>query len=413
MKSSRNGLVLIGVTLPLLFASCVSALTASFDEVVAAYKQRATVPSFSISVPKVVDIPVSFDTSGDVSYLVSDVGSGAFIPSYVARDSGSRHVPQLAYTGQVSLFDSSANKELSLIDGNLSTVLAFSAFYSGQTNRAMISYQFNEPITTGSFMLRLGDSVTSPRVVRLMYRPLRCEEGDKDTSDLCREVILSDNQTVSVNSSTYSISFPETTAREFMMYIDYQQPLRIAEANFIEKGVTGSTGSLRFLAIPGASYVVYADPDRFVEAQYIGTTPDLWSSQGVQEVDSSLVFANNEAYRPSDRDGDSVPDSSDNCPSNPNTDQGDVDGNRVGDACEDYDKDGIVALLDNCKDVPNSYQEDTDNDSVGDVCDPAESRFLEAHAWVPWAAIIVSTLVILGLLVSTLPALMKKQEENA
>ncbi|HEX6023808.1 MAG TPA: thrombospondin type 3 repeat-containing protein, partial [Solirubrobacter sp.] len=37
---------------------------------------------------------------------------------------------------------------------------------------------------------------------------------------------------------------------------------------------------------------------------------------------------------PPDADGDSIPDASDNCPAVPNPDQGDIDGDRIGDRCE-------------------------------------------------------------------------------
>jgi len=58
-----------------------------------------------------------------------------------------------------------------------------------------------------------------------------------------------------------------------------------------------------------------------------------------------------------DTDGDSVPDSSDNCPSQLNADQADADGDGVGDVC------------DNCPYTANSDQSDIDLDGIGDVCD--------------------------------------------
>ena len=59
----------------------------------------------------------------------------------------------------------------------------------------------------------------------------------------------------------------------------------------------------------------------------------------------------------SDRDGDGIPDSSDNCPSELNPDQSEGDGDGVGDAC------------DNCAAVPNASQQDSDGDGFGDACD--------------------------------------------
>ncbi|RMG91865.1 MAG: hypothetical protein D6708_07070, partial [Candidatus Dadabacteria bacterium] len=65
---------------------------------------------------------------------------------------------------------------------------------------------------------------------------------------------------------------------------------------------------------------------------------------------------------PADRDGDGVPDDSDNCPSTANADQADGDGDGVGDAC------------DNCPAVANADQADADANGVGDACEaPAGS----------------------------------------
>ncbi len=60
-----------------------------------------------------------------------------------------------------------------------------------------------------------------------------------------------------------------------------------------------------------------------------------------------------------DRDGDSVPDVSDNCVDVANPPQGDADGDLIGDAC------------DNCPFIANALQEHRgDSDAIGDICDP-------------------------------------------
>lgn len=76
-----------------------------------------------------------------------------------------------------------------------------------------------------------------------------------------------------------------------------------------------------------------------------------------------------------DSDGDGVPDSSDNCPNDANTNQADNDNDGLGNVCDDTpdgpdsDGDGIPDSLDNCPLGYNPDQADSDNDGLGDVCD--------------------------------------------
>lgn len=74
-----------------------------------------------------------------------------------------------------------------------------------------------------------------------------------------------------------------------------------------------------------------------------------------------------------DVDGDGYCRVEDNCPSVPNPDQADLDGDGIGDACDpDDDGDGVPDAEDNCPLVPNPSQLDTDGDGIGDACEGVE-----------------------------------------
>lgn len=82
-----------------------------------------------------------------------------------------------------------------------------------------------------------------------------------------------------------------------------------------------------------------------------------------------------------DADGDGVPDQFDNCPTTPNPDQADLDGDGLGNACDpDDDADGVNDTTDNCPTVPNPGQADLDRDGVGDACDPDDDGDAVADA---------------------------------
>jgi hypothetical protein len=78
-----------------------------------------------------------------------------------------------------------------------------------------------------------------------------------------------------------------------------------------------------------------------------------------------------------DFDGDGYVDAEDNCPTLDNPLQENVDGDLLGDVCDDdatamegdFDGDTVSDSLDNCPTLDNPLQENWDEDALGDVCD--------------------------------------------
>lgn len=70
-----------------------------------------------------------------------------------------------------------------------------------------------------------------------------------------------------------------------------------------------------------------------------------------------------------DTDRDGIGDDIDNCPIRPNPDQLDSDSNGIGDPCEDSDGDSVIDALDNCPLDSNPGQENNDTDTYGNLCD--------------------------------------------
>jgi len=82
-----------------------------------------------------------------------------------------------------------------------------------------------------------------------------------------------------------------------------------------------------------------------------------------------------------DNDNDEVPDVSDNCPLVANPGQADTDGDGKGDACDasDGDGDGIPDASDNCPSAAERDQADADADGIGDACE-SEDPFVRGDA---------------------------------
>lgn len=118
------------------------------------------------------------------------------------------------------------------------------------------------------------------------------------------------------------------------------------------------------------------------------------------EIDAAIDAAPDVMTTPTDLDGDTIPNASDNCPMVANTDQRDHDGDMVGDVC------------DNCPHVANPGQLALlDGDLVGDACDPDNARtdtlvyfegfYATPQGWVLPAGFSVSNGKLVGTIVNS------------
>jgi hypothetical protein len=116
-----------------------------------------------------------------------------------------------------------------------------------------------------------------------------------------------------------------------------------------------------------------------------GPDDPIWTSHGdLLEVDLEVP----------DSDGDGVFDGEDNCPSVPNPDQTDTDGDGKGDACDyDDDNDGVLDADDNCPTTYNPDQADRNGDGIGDACTPVGGIVVPVSKlgllvpWLGWVAV--------------------------
>lgn len=345
---------------------------------VSAFRYQFVVPDATGSaVPAVVEVPIVGVTVENQGAVVRDTHGGEFPALYV------RHATTQPVPYSVSVVGG-ATSAPELTDHQLDTDVTV-PFVEGRENTVTLTITpaSSEPLTASAVRLALARNVALPRTVRVLAVTL----------DGQQQVVVATRQ---LNDTT--VSFPETTARSFMVTCELAQPLRLAELSVVENLQATERDAVRFLAQPGTSYTVYIDPDRPYGLPSV-ESGNLARDEGVQVL-GEVTPLSHPGYRAADTDHDGFSDLRDNCVSVANLDQTDVDRNGRGDVCDDFDRDGMMNGQDNCVNVPNGDQADTDHDKIGDACDMFENRFTERNPWVPWAGMGIAVTVLVGLLVS-------------
>ncbi|GIW68331.1 MAG: hypothetical protein KatS3mg099_279 [Candidatus Parcubacteria bacterium] len=270
--------------------------------------------------------------------------------------------------------DLSLEDELKMQDGHLATYAEF-PYKPGEQTHYTIYVRSETPVTFNGIELVLPPNVALPERVAVR---------DGTTG----QYILAP-----IPMEAPVVPFPATRTSVLEITLHLKQPLRIAEIHARAEEYPLEGASIRFIARPNESYLVYLGGGAPAPTPY----PERPFNLSVRQI---IPFGfeylePNPLFREVDSDNDGFPDSYDNCPSVPNPQQEDtMPGDPRGDACEDWDGDGVINARDNCPSAYNPQQIDTDGDGVGDACDEEESRVTERYPWVPWVSFGIAAAVL-------------------
>lgn len=336
------------------------------------FRDYVTVPFLSIVTPTIIQ--VDFDNAKVNDYFgVYSETSKQFVP-YITTTS-------LKKSPYVSNIKDGTNQIISSIfDNNYSTKKDFYLNANGK-NKIELWINYSELIKTDSLNLYLDSNVTLPD-----YITIRAQVNNTYVVVLNRY-------------KPYSgvMKFPPTTSKDWIVDVEYSQPLRLTEVNFNNLSNEISRKSVKFLGLPNNTYKVYANQESYKSTFGNIEKANLYVESGVKKI-GLLNLIPNSLFVPVDNDGDGIANSKDNCPNLANSDQKDINVNGLGDVCDDFDQDGMMNSIDNCVDTPNYNQKDTDGDKIGDLCDSDESRLTEKYPLIVWFGIGFAALIFLGLL---------------
>ena len=369
----KNVLTFVLICLSFAFFANVNAQVNTSEFNGEAFQKVITVPAIGVTVPTVVELPITANQVSQPNFAVIQNSDGQAIPYYWRQASKIMYVPWYATVeGYGSL--------PALTDTNSNTVASFPLPSEG-IGSIIMQANANVVTTVSALAFNFQKNVQLPLSIKI-----EMVAGDGGTQRVLAETRM--------NSAT--VVFPEVTTNNLIITLTYNQPLRISELTVgQENPATKVNAGLRFLAQPNETYTVFMNPDRSVNTP-VSEGGDLRSSIGVIMLAPGRI-SNNQLYKPFDSDRDGISNDTDNCEAIANPNQSDVNSNGIGDECDDYDRDGVINSIDNCPNLPNSSQMDTDADGLGDECDDEESRLTEKYQWILWAGLGIGFLTLIVL----------------
>jgi Thrombospondin type 3 repeat len=346
-------------------------------EEIGAFRSFFLVPSFGqIVVPTIVSVPVENLTFTRTDFAVYETETGEYVkPAYITNETTLKTPATITgvETGEVYS---------ALADADVRTMAQFNVEQDGFEGVTTLMLTHEKAVLSSQLDLSLDRNVNLPETIAVSAVVNGREQVVRATSRV----------------TGTQISFPPTTAAVWYVTMTYRQPLRLSKVSLQNEAAGVATSKqVRFLAQPNRSYIVYYDADKAVPAFGRESGNLVNGAMVTTGLISPRISTPNPNYTMVDRDRDGVADTNDNCPAVPNEDQTDIDSSGTGDACEDFDRDGVSNAIDNCINLPNGDQLDEDGDLIGDVCDDAESRLTEKYKFIPWAALGLALVMIVGM----------------
>jgi len=308
MKQSSRNYTKIAVLGLLVYLIPGTALAQADQAQESHFQQMFSVAAPDIIVPTVVEIPLANLSAKRTQFLVVDATTQTYQASSFIQQFETEPI-------KIGINVNGAPRSR-LTDADQKTSETF-PLPEGGTGLVEFFITGEEAFAASSLVIDLAQNVALPVSIEVTAQV----DGEAVT-------VLAKNK-----PNSTQVRFPQVTAAEWFVAMEYIQPLRINELRFVQDNIqTDTSNSLRFLAQPETDYQVYFDPELYVsletaEAGNLATEQDLLVLDEVPEVVANPAFAF------ADSDSDTIADQVDNCVSIVNTDQTDINNNGRGDVC--------------------------------------------------------------------------------